>query len=112
MDGLPIIKTDNNKCLLKRMLLYSLQIKLQILVLAACSSVVLAESDACTPSASKRFKCKPVTELKCQPDETVMPNATICGCSEACVRPLSMIIITIIMDGFSTKTISLNDLWC
>jgi hypothetical protein len=112
MDSLPISKTDNNKCMLKRMYLYTLQIKLQILVLAACSSVVFAASDDCDPRFCKRVKCTPATELDCHPNAMVVPNASVCGCCDRCVRLLSLMIITIIMDVFSTKTISLNDLLC
>jgi hypothetical protein len=112
VDNLPIIKTDNNKCMLKRIYLYTLQIKLQILVLAACSSVVFAASDHCTPSACKLQICKSATEIHCGPNEMVVPNATDCGCCDGCVRLRGMMIITIIMDVFSTKTISLIYLWC
>jgi hypothetical protein len=111
MDGLPIINTDNNKCLLKRMHLYTLQIKLQILVLAACWSGVFAIFNECKSNYCMGVKCTPATDLDCGPNEMVVPNATLCGCCDGCVKLLSMI-ITIIMDVFSTKTISLNDLWC
>jgi hypothetical protein len=89
---------------------YTLQMKLQILVLAACSSIVFAVLDGCDPSFCKRVKCTPATDLDCGPYAMVVPNATMCGCCDTCVRVLSMMIITIIMDVFSTKTISLNDL--
>jgi hypothetical protein len=112
MDSLPIIKTDNNKCMLKRMYLYTLQIKLQIFVLAACWSVVFAFDVPCYEGICKHANCRPATEIQCEPNEMVVPNATECGCCDGCVRMLGILIITIIMDVFSTKTISLNDLWC
>jgi hypothetical protein len=98
----------------KRMYLYTLQIKLQILFLAACCSVVFAASFICNRRFCENEECTrlPSTELKCHPSKVVMPNSTFCGCCPSCVELLGMMIITIIMDGFSTKTISLNDLWC
>jgi hypothetical protein len=114
MDSLPIIKTDNNKCLLKRMYLYTLQIKLQILVLAACSSVVFAQRNNCHEGDCSEARCTPATELHCRPNEMVVANSSTseCGCCPSCIKMLCMMIITIIMDVFSTKTISLNDLLC
>jgi hypothetical protein len=82
MDSLSIIKTDKNKYLVKRMHLYTLQIKLQILVLAACSSAVFLTSDDCTPDYCERAEC--AQALGCRPDEIMMPNATLCGCCDAC----------------------------
>jgi hypothetical protein len=90
--------------------LYTLQIKLQILVLAACWPVVFVKSDDCAPDYCEIAEC--AQAFGCNPDEFMMPNATLCGCCDACVRQLGITIITIIMDVFITKTISLNDLWC
>jgi hypothetical protein len=96
----------------KRKHLYTLQIKLQILVLAACWSVVFGFDVSCCEGICELANCTAANEIQCEPNEMVLPNATECGCCDGCVRMLGMMIITIIMDVFGTKTISLNDLWC
>jgi hypothetical protein len=92
--------------------LYTLQIKLQILVLAACWSVVFAESYICSEGICEYEQCTPANKIQCEPNKMLVTNATYCGCCDGCVNMIGMMIITIIMDVFSTKTISLNDLWC
>jgi hypothetical protein len=92
--------------------LYTLHIKLQILVLAACWSVVFASDDSCHEGICELANCTQANEIQCEPNEMVVPNATECGCCYGCVRMLCMMIITITMDVISTKTISLNYLWC
>jgi hypothetical protein len=89
--------------------LYTLQIKLQILVPAACSSVIFAFPVPCFEGICSKVTCRPANELQCDTNKMVVTNASECGCCEGCIK---MMIITIIMDVFSTKTISLNDLWC
>jgi hypothetical protein len=74
--------------------LYTLQMKLQILDLAACSSVVFAF--VCPRDYCETVDCTKVTKLPCPPNEILVANASSCGCCPICTWFQNMIMIIII----------------
>jgi hypothetical protein len=78
--------------------LYTLQLKLEILVLAACSSVVFAFDIPCYEGICSRVTCTPANKIQCEPNKMVVTNASECGCCDGCIKMLGMMNITIIMD--------------